>query len=286
MSKVWLITGSSRGLGRALAEAVLASGDQVVATARDVAALDGLGGEHFPLDVTDAEAARGAVAFAVERFGRLDVVVNNAGYADAGSFEEMAPDVFDAQMRTNFYGVVNVTRAALPVMRRQRSGRIIQVSTAGGRTAHPGLSAYHASKFAIEGLSETVAKEVAPFGVKVTIAEPGGMRTDWAGSSMRIYDFDPDYAPSIGEMVKHYGDGGASFAGDPAKFARALIELASMEDPPLRIPFGSDTVKILRAAAEADIASIDRRRELSESTDADDAVPFDMTTLPGMQRRA
>jgi NAD(P)-dependent dehydrogenase (short-subunit alcohol dehydrogenase family) len=283
MSKVWLITGSSRGLGRAIAEAALEAGDNVVATARNADSLAGLGGEHFALDVTDAQAARDAVAFAVERFGRLDIVVNNAGYADAGSFEEMAPEVFDAQIATNFYGVVNVTRAALGVMRRQRSGRIIQVSTAGGRTGHPGLSAYHASKFAVEGLSETVAKEVAPFGVKVTIAEPGGMRTDWAGSSMHIYDFDADYAPSIGEMVKHYDDGGASFAGDPRKFARAILELADMEEPPLRIPFGSDTVKILRAAAQADVASIDRWKALSESTDADDAVPFDMATLPGMR---
>jgi NAD(P)-dependent dehydrogenase (short-subunit alcohol dehydrogenase family) len=279
---IWLITGSSRGLGRALAEAVLESGDDMVATARDVRSLEGLGGEHVALDVTDPEAVRAAVDFAVRRFGRLDVVVNNAGYADAGSFEEMAPEVFDAQMATNFGGVVNVTRAVLPVMRRQRSGRIIQVSTAGGRSAHPGLSAYHASKFALEGLSETVAKEVAPFGVKVTIAEPGGMRTEWAGASMRIYDFDPDYAPSVGEMVKHYDDGGASFAGDPRKFARAIIELAHMDDPPLRIAFGSDTVKILRAAAEKDIASLDRWRELSESTDADDAVAFDMATLPGL----
>jgi NAD(P)-dependent dehydrogenase (short-subunit alcohol dehydrogenase family) len=282
MSKVWLITGSSRGLGRAIAEAALEAGEQVVATARNIDALAGLGGEHFALDVTDAAAARDAVAFAVETFGRLDVVVNNAGYADAGSFEEMAPEVFDAQIQTNLYGVVNVTRAALPVMRAQRSGRIIQVSTAGGRTGHPGLSAYHASKFAVEGLSETVAKEVAPFGVKVTIAEPGGMRTDWAGSSMTIHPFDDDYAPSIGEMVKHYDDGGASFAGDPAKFARAILELASMDEPPLRIPFGSDTVKILRAAAQADVASIDRWKALSESTDADDAVPFDLASLPGI----
>jgi NAD(P)-dependent dehydrogenase (short-subunit alcohol dehydrogenase family) len=284
MSRTWLITGSSRGLGRALTEAVLTTGDEVVATARRLESLAGLGGAHFALDVTDAAAARAAVDFAVKRFGRLDVVVNNAGYADAGSFEELAPEVFDAQMQTNFYGVVNVTRAALPVLRRQRSGRIIQISTAGGRVGHPGLSAYHASKFAVEGLSETVAKEVAPFGVKLTIAEPGGMRTDWAGSSMHVYDFDDDYAPSVGEMVKHYDDGGASFAGDPHKFARALIELANMEDPPLRIPFGSDTVKILRAAADADVASIDRWRELSESTDADDAVPFDMASLPGMKR--
>jgi NAD(P)-dependent dehydrogenase (short-subunit alcohol dehydrogenase family) len=281
MSKIWLITGSSRGLGRAIAEAALESGDQVVATARNVDSLAGLGGKHFPLDVTDAEAARAAVAFAVDTFGRLDVVVNSAGYGHVGSFEELAPEDFDAQIQTDFYGVVNVTRAAIGVMRRQRSGRIIQISSAGGRAAHPGLSAYHAAKFAVEGLSETVAKEVAPFGVKVTIAEPGGMRTDWAGSSMRIDDFDPDYAPSVGEMVTHYDDGGASFSGDPTKFARAILALADLEEPPLRIAFGSDTVKILRAVAQADIASLDRWRELSESTDADDAVPFDTATLPG-----
>jgi NAD(P)-dependent dehydrogenase (short-subunit alcohol dehydrogenase family) len=282
MSKAWLITGSSRGLGRALAEAVLDAGDHVVATARDVASLDGLGGEHFALDVTDPDAAQAAVAFAVSRFGRLDVVVNNAGYADSGSFEELPPEVFDAQIATNFYGVVNVTRAALPVLRRQRSGHIIQVSTVGGRTGHPGLSGYHAAKFAVEGLSETVAKEIAPFGVKLTIAEPGGMRTDWAGSSMTAYPFGDDYADSIGVMRARFHDGGGSYGGDPHKFALALIELAGMQAPPLRIPFGSDAVTILRAAAEANVASIDRWRGLSESTDVDDARAFDVSSLPGL----
>jgi NAD(P)-dependent dehydrogenase (short-subunit alcohol dehydrogenase family) len=207
-------------------------------------ALAGLGGKHFALDVTDAEAARAAVAFAMDTFGRLDVVANSAGYGNAGSFEELAPAVFDAQIQTNFYGVVNVTRAAIPVMRRQRSGRIIQISSAGGRTGHPGLSAYHAAKFAVEGLSETVAKEVAPFGVHVTIAEPGGMRTDWAGSSMRIYDFDADYAPSVGEMVKHYDDGGGELLRRPAQVRagrpRPGADGGSATADPVRLGHGQD----------------------------------------------
>jgi NAD(P)-dependent dehydrogenase (short-subunit alcohol dehydrogenase family) len=281
MSKVWLITGSSRGLGRAVAEAVAASGDELVATARDVKSLAGLRGEHVALDVTDPDAARAAVAAAVERFGRLDVVVNNAGYADLGSIEEMPPEVFDAQIATNFFGVVNVTRAALPVLRAQRSGHFIQVSTAGGRNAYPGQSAYHASKFAVEGFSESLAKEVAPLGVKVTIVEPGGFRTDWAGSSMRTYPAHEDYAESVGAMMALIHGNGHSPVGDPAKAARVIVQVAAMDEPPLRLPLGSDASALIRAGDEARIAEIDRWRELSLSTDADDAVPFDPAVLPG-----
>ena len=280
MPKVWLITGSSRGLGRALAEAVAASGDELVATARNVESLAGLGGEHVALDVTDPEAARAAVAFAVERFGRLDVVVNNAGYADLGSIEEMPPEVFDAQIATNFFGVVNVTRAALPVLRAQRSGHFIQVSTAGGRNAYPGQSAYHASKFAVEGFSESLAKEVAPLGVNVTIVEPGGFRTDWAGSSMHTYPAHEDYAESVGAMMALIHGNGHNPVGDPAKAARVIVEVAGMKEPPLRLPLGSDASALIRAGDEARIAEIDRWRELSLSTDADDAVPFDPAVLP------
>ena len=193
MSKVWLITGSSRGIGRALAEAVIKSGDQLVATSRRTSDIDDLVaiGEGrvlaVPLDVTDVPAAEAAVAAAVEHFGRLDVVVNNAGYATAGSIEETPVDVFRDQIETNLFGVVNVTRAAMPVFRRQRSGHFIQVSTIGGRRAPGfGLAAYGTAKHGVEGFSESLAVEVAPFGVKVTILEPGGFRTDWAGSSMDV----------------------------------------------------------------------------------------------------
>jgi NAD(P)-dependent dehydrogenase (short-subunit alcohol dehydrogenase family) len=280
MSKVWLITGSSRGLGRALAEAVVASGDELVATARNVESLAGLGGEHFALDVTDADAARAAVEFAVERFGRLDVVVNNAGYAALGSIEDMPREVFDAQIATNFFGVVNVTRAALPVLRAQRSGRFIQISTAGGRNAYPGQSAYHASKFAVEGFSESLAKEIAPLGLKVTIVEPGGFRTDWAGSSMHLYPAHEDYAESVGAMMALVHDSGHNPIGDPAKAARVILEVARLDEPPLRLPLGSDASALIRAGDAARIAEIDRWRDLSLSTDADDAVPFDPALLP------
>jgi NAD(P)-dependent dehydrogenase (short-subunit alcohol dehydrogenase family) len=193
MSSVWFITGSSRGIGYELAKAVLAAGHRLVATARrpdDLAALVAQYGERVravALDVTDPASARAAVQQAVEAFGRLDVVVNNAGYGNIASIEEGDDADFRAQMETNFYGVANVTRAALPVLRTQRSGHIIQISSIGGRVGSPGLAAYQSAKWAVEGFSEVLSKEVAPLGIKVTIVEPGGFRTDWAGSSMTIH---------------------------------------------------------------------------------------------------
>src|SRR6187402_2626718 len=192
MAKVWLVTGSSRGIGRKLAEAVLAAGDRLVATARNPEALRDLVAAYpertlaVALDVCSAASAREAVAAAVARFGRLDVVVNNAGYANISSVEDAPEDDFRAQLETNFFGVVNVTRAALPVLRAQGSGHVIQVSSLGGRMASPGLSAYQSAKWAVGGFSEVLAKEVAPLGIRVTVVEPGGVRTDWAGTSMRI----------------------------------------------------------------------------------------------------
>ncbi len=191
--KVWLITGTSRGFGRALAEAALTRGDAVIATARNPHALIDLV-EAFedhalalPLDVTDEAAAQTAIAAGVETFGRIDVVVNNAGYADLGSIEETSTEQFRAQIEANLYGVINVSRAAIPVFRQQGHGRFIQFSTIGGRrAAGPGLAAYTAAKHGVEGFSEVLAAETRPFGVNVTLIEPGGFRTDWAGSSMHI----------------------------------------------------------------------------------------------------
>src|SRR6267142_902609 len=185
MSKVWLVTGSASGLGRNIAEAVLASGDRLVATARDPRRLEDLAKKYgdqvrtAPLDVADERAARAAVQVAVDAFGRLDVVVNNAGYGDVAPFEQLSPQRFKAVMDPNFYGVVNVSRAALPVMRKQKSGCIRQISSVGGRMALPGSAAYHAAKWAVGGFTEALAQEVAPFGVKVCALEPGGMRTNW-----------------------------------------------------------------------------------------------------------
>lgn len=205
MSRTWLITGASRGFGRHLAEAVLEFGDDLVATARRPEQLDDLVARYgerirsVALDVTDAAGACSAVKEAVNAFGRLDVVVNNAGYANSAPIEEMAEDDFRAQIETNLFGVVNVTRAALPVLRAQRSGVFVQFSSIGGRVGGtPGMGAYQTAKFAVEGFSEVLANEVAPFGVKVIIVEPGAFRTDWQGSSMQLHPVGPDYEETVG----------------------------------------------------------------------------------------
>lgn len=272
MPQTWLITGSSRGLGRALAEAAVAAGHNVVATARDPQALADLEGAHaVALDVTDREQARAAVAAAVERFGRLDVVVNNAGYANVSSIEDFAEDDFRAQLETNLWGVINVTRAALPVLREQGAGHIIQISSVGGRVTSAGLGPYQTAKWAVEGFSGVLAKEVAPLGIKVTVVEPGGFRTDWAGASMTVHDIHPAYEASVGQMMRYRE--GAVALGDPVKAAQAILEVAAADDPPLQLLLGSDAFKVARAADEARIASDDRWRALTESTDHDDADP-------------
>src|SRR5580692_8795454 len=216
MSKVWLVTGSASGLGRNIAEAVLESGDRLVATARDPKRLDDLVKKYgervraVPLDVADESAAQVAVQVAVDVFGRLDVVVNNAGYGDVAPFEQLSAERFKAVMDTNFYGVVNVTRAALPIMRKQKSGCILQISSVGGRLALPGATAYHAAKWAVGGFTEALAQEVAPFGVKVCALEPGGMRTNWgARANQDTPALLPDYEESVGAIIgllkSHWG---------------------------------------------------------------------------------
>src|SRR5580693_9884061 len=209
MNKVWLVTGSASGLGRNIAEAVLESGDKLVATARDPRRLDDLVkrfGEQVcavPLDVADGSAAQAAVQVALDAFGRLDVVVNNAGYGDVAPFEQLSSERFKAVMDTNFYGVVHVTRAALPIMRQQKSGCILQISSLGGRLGLAGSSAYHAAKWAVGGFTESLAQEVAPFGVKVCALESGGMRTNWGTRAHKdLPELLPDYEPSVGAIVK------------------------------------------------------------------------------------
>src|SRR5499433_2505382 len=228
MSKVWLVTGSASGLCRNIAQAVLASGDSLVATARDPRQLEDLVqkyGDHVravPLDVTDERAAFAAVKVAVDAFGRLDVVVNNAGYGDVAPFEQLSSERFKAVVDTNFYGVVNVTRAALPIMRKQRSGCILQVSSLGGRLGLPGSTAYHAAKWAVGGFTESLAQEVAPFGVRVCALEPGGMRTNWGSRAHKdVPELLPDYEPSVGAIVKALHSLWGNENSDPAKAARA-----------------------------------------------------------------
>jgi NAD(P)-dependent dehydrogenase (short-subunit alcohol dehydrogenase family) len=281
---VFFVTGSSRGLGRAIAEAVLGAGHQLVATARRPEQLDDLVAAHpdqvlaLALDVTDPAAAEAAIAAGRERFGRIDVVVNNAGYANLAAVEDIDPDDFRAQVDTNLFGVVNVTKAALPVLREQGGGHVIQVSSIGGRLATAGLSAYQSAKWAVGGFSSVLAAEVAPLGIKVTVLEPGGMQTDWAGSSMSVPPISEPYAPTVGQMAAmHNGD--SIMLGDPAKVAQVVLEVAAMDEPPLRLILGSEAYAYATAAARAQADSDERWHDLTVSTDRDDATAADRDPL-------
>ena len=280
MTKVWLITGSSRGLGRSIAETVLKHGDKVVATARRPEQLDDLKqlyGDNVrtvALDVRTIDQAQDAVQAAVEAFGRLDVVVNNAGYGNIAAIEESTEEEFRDQIETNFWGVVNVTRAALPVLRKQRSGHIFQITSIGGRIGTAGLAAYQAAKWGVEGFSEVLAREVSPFGVKVTIVEPGAMMTDWAGSSMHITQPGEDYKSSVGWMLGVLGHMSATVAAghpvgsDLGKVADAMLTVLNDPEPPLRLLVGSDAVGYALAIDEAKLAETKKWEALSRSTDA------------------
>ena len=287
MSKVWLITGSSRGLGRALAEAVLAAGDRLVATARDPEPLRAIVATApdralaVKLDVTSAVEARGAVEATIARFGRLDVLVNNAGFANVNSIEDVTEDDFRTQMETNFFGVFHVTRAALPVLRAQGSGHVIQISTIGGRLGTVGLAAYQSSKWAVEGFSEVLAQETRPFGVKVTLVEPGGFRTDFAGSSMRLDELTPAYRYTVGAFGEYVRTNGGAQRGDPAKAAKVIFELAKFPEPPLRLLLGTDAVYMAAKIAAARAAEDAKWKDVSSSTDIDGEIPFEQTEIAG-----
>jgi NAD(P)-dependent dehydrogenase (short-subunit alcohol dehydrogenase family) len=279
MSKVWLVTGSASGLGRNIAEAVLASGDRLVATARDPRPLEDLVKKYgdqvrtATLDVDDEQAALAAVQVAVKAFGRLDVVVNNAGFGDVSPFEQLSPERFKAVIDTNFYGVVYMTRAALPVMRKQKSGCILQISSVGGRIAAiPGNSAYHAAKWAVGGFTESLATEVAPFGVKVCALEPGGIRTNWGARARRdTPDLLPDYEPSVGAFLKrlksHWGQENSA----PAKVAQVVLRLAASDRLPAHLLLGSDAVQYTGQADATRAADAEQWREVSVSTDVNAA---------------
>jgi len=276
MSKVWLVTGSASGLGRNIAEAILASGARLLATARDPRRLDDLVKKYgdqvrtAPLDVADEEAAKAAVQAAVAAFGRLDVVVNNAGYGDIAPFEQLSQERFKALIDTNFYGVVYMTRAALPVMRKQRSGCILQVSSVGGRLAVPGSAGYHAAKWAVGGFTETIAQEVAPFGVKVCALEPGGMRTNWGTRAHKdLPDLLPDYEPSVGAVVKALRPLWGKENSDPAKVAQVILRLVDSDRLPAHLLIGSDAVRYAAEAEAARGADANQWRDMSVSTDVD-----------------
>lgn len=273
-SRVWLVTGSSRGLGRSIAVAAAAAGERVMATARRTTDLDDLVAAYpdrvraFPLDVTDQQAARAAVAATVEAFGRLDVVVNNAGYANSAPIEEMTDDDFRPQVEANLYGVVNVSRAALPVMRGQRSGVLVQVSSIGGRVGGtPGMGAYQTAKFAVEGFSEVLASEVGPLGIKVIIVEPGAFRTDWQGSSMVRHEVGPDYEATVGRINQFREQSQGTQQGDPDRAGTVIVDIVAHDDPPRRLLLGSDALASALAAGAARNAEAEKWAEVSRSTD-------------------
>jgi NAD(P)-dependent dehydrogenase (short-subunit alcohol dehydrogenase family) len=273
MSKVWLITGSGNGLGRDIAEAALAAGDNVIAGARRTEELKPLvaqyGGRVKPvtLEVRDEAAAKAAAQLAVDTFGRLDVLVNNAGYGQIAPFEQMSAEDFQAVVDTCFYGVVYTTRAAIPVMRKQKSGHIFQVSSVGGRLAIGGNTPYHAAKWAVGGFSDALAMEVAPFGVKVCTLEPGGIRTNWARrAGQNAVDLLPDYEDSVGSMRKLLQGLEGRSEGDPRKIADVILQLANSDEVPVRLILGVDAEKRVQQAEAARAMEAEKWRHLTVST--------------------
>jgi NAD(P)-dependent dehydrogenase (short-subunit alcohol dehydrogenase family) len=280
MEQTWFVTGSSRGLGRALARAALDAGDLVVATARQPAQLDDLVAEYgkrvhaVALDVTDAAAARAAIADARGHFGRLDVIVNNAGYANVSPIETTDDQDFRAQFETNFWGVYNVSKAAIPVLREQGSGLVIQISSVGGRVGgSPGIASYQAAKFALDGFSRVLQVETAPFGVKVMVVEPSGFRTDWAGSSMTVHDIPEAYAPSVGAMHTRMRQNTDGPAGDPARAAEILVRVAKRRDIPFHLPLGTYAAEGSIRLDEQLLAEDRRWSEVSRSADFSESYP-------------
>ncbi|SOD29789.1 Short-chain dehydrogenase [Variovorax sp. YR752] len=275
--KTWFITGAASGFGHAFAEHALAQGHNVVATARDagrLADLVALAPDRVlatPLDVDAAGAAEAAVQAAVARFGRIDVLINNAGYGVVGALEETPDAELRALINTNFFGAMAVTRAGLPVLRAQQSGAIVNISSLGGQLSFSGFSAYSASKFALEGASEALAQEVAPFGIKVLIVEPGQFRTQLAGSGMRHMPVIEAYQPVVGATREFAHTMHNTQAGDPRKAAAAIEKALDAEHTPLRLQLGDDSVDAVRAHAQALLKDMEAWEAVSRSTNFDAA---------------
>ena len=277
MSRVWFITGAGRGMGIDMAKAALDAGHKVVATGRNTSKVAQAIGESadllvLKLDVTNPTDAESSVKAAVDRFGRIDVLVNNAGNFYAGFFEEISPEDFRAQVETNLFGPVNVTRAVLPVMRRQRSGLIVQISSTAGISGQEFVSAYAASKFGVEGWIESLNPEVAPFGIRTMLVEPGFFRTELLTEESTNYP-DPsidDYAEKTRQTVTAWKGMNGLQGGDPAKLAKALVQLASQDEPPLRWAAGADAVGTFEQKARDLLAQADAYRELSSSLGFDE----------------
>jgi NAD(P)-dependent dehydrogenase (short-subunit alcohol dehydrogenase family) len=282
MPKIWMVTGSARGLGRSVVTAALAAGDFVVATARDTEGLADLVASYpqtlatFELDVTDELAAQAAADLAVKRFGRIDVLVNNAGFGHIGPFEQTSSADFRSVVETNFFGVVNLTRAVIPFMREQRSGHIINISSIAGRMGAPGLASYTAAKFAVSGFTESVQAEAASFGVKVIAIEPGGMRTEWnQAAQLSVPELLPAYETSVGVLAATLKNYAGSEMGDPEKVAGIILKLSQQDNLPVHLLLGSDAIALLdqadavRGRAAAEWSEISR---LSDSHGTDPAI--------------
>ncbi|ARV60762.1 short-chain dehydrogenase/reductase [Nostocales cyanobacterium HT-58-2] len=278
-TRVWLITGSSTGFGRALAEAVLEHGNTVVLTARNLQQVEDLTAK-FPgralavrLDVTKSEEVREAVSQAIAIFGRIDVLVNNAGYGTIGAIEEISNEDIRRQFETNVFGALDLTRAVLPYFRHQRSGHILNLSSVGGFVSFPGSGIYCSTKFALEGISEALAKEVAPLGIKVTIVEPGAFRTDFAGRSLVVSETQiEDYEPVVGGMRQWLRDTDGKQPGDPKKAALAIIQAVESDHPPLRLALGVDAVNGIDAKLKSVKAELDAWRQVAVDTAFEGAV--------------
>ena len=278
--QVWFITGSSRGFGRALVTAALAAGDRVVATARRPEQLEEFTREYgeqvlpLALDVTDAAAVQAAVSAAVARFGRLDVVVNNAGYANLAPVETGDEADFRTQFETNFWGVYHVSRAVIPHLREQGGGLIVQFSSVGGRVGgSPGIASYQAAKFAVDGFSRVLAVETAPFGVQVMVVEPSGFDTDWAGSSMTIHDIPADYDATIGTMHRRMRASTAGPAGDPERGAEIIVQAVKRDNPPSHLLLGQTAVDMALDYSRSQLTEASAWENVSRSADYGQPYP-------------
>ncbi|MGA6157448.1 SDR family NAD(P)-dependent oxidoreductase [Stenotrophomonas sp. NPDC087984] len=278
--QVWFITGSSRGLGRALVTAALEAGDHVVATARDPKALaeafSAYGDRVHPvaLDVTRPAAAHEAVEAALARFGRIDVLVNNAGYANVSPIETSDDDDFRAQFETNFWGVYNVTKAALPTLRRQGAGTVVQISSIGGRVGgSPGIASYQAAKFAVDGFSRVLAVETAPFGVRVMVVEPSGFATDWAGSSMTVHPIPDAYDETVGAMNRLVRQSTTGAAGDPRRAAEIIVRTVHRDQVPAHLPLGVNATTMARDYSQHQLAEATAWEQVSRSADFGEPYP-------------
>jgi NAD(P)-dependent dehydrogenase (short-subunit alcohol dehydrogenase family) len=282
-NQIWFITGSSRGFGRALVSAALQAGDSVVATARRKDQLaeftEKYGDRVLPvaLDVTDAAAVHTALQAAVDRFGRIDVLVNNAGYANVSPIETTTEEDFRAQFETNFWGVYNVSKAAIPILRSQGGGTVLQFSSIGGRVGGAsGIASYQAAKFAVDGFSRCLVAETAPFGIKVLVVEPSGFATDWAGSSMTVQKWPAEYENTVGALDRLRKESGLMTAGDPVRAAEILVRVVKHPDMPSHLLLGAYAATAALDYSRKQLEEAAKWADVSRSADFGQPYPVDL----------